>query len=108
MAANKEDEDEEAKIDFFSNLPKEILLHNILSFLPTKDAAATDTLSKHWYNLWKSAYLPHLNFNDAVTHKKPNPNPEPGHDPKTLFINFKARTWLDSPSVALNRTVLQP
>ncbi|KAG8383468.1 hypothetical protein BUALT_Bualt04G0016300 [Buddleja alternifolia] len=42
-----------------SELPEPIL-HHILSFLPTKDATKTSTLSKSWNSTWKS--FPILNF----------------------------------------------
>ncbi|KAK4417260.1 putative F-box/LRR-repeat protein [Sesamum alatum] len=49
--------DQEDKI---SSLPEPIL-HHILSYLPTKDAAKTSALSKTWNSSWKS--FPILDFN---------------------------------------------
>ncbi|XP_045798113.1 FBD-associated F-box protein At4g10400-like [Trifolium pratense] len=48
--------------DRISSLPDPIL-HHILSFLPTKLAAITSTLSKRWNPLWLS--VPTLNFDDT-------------------------------------------
>lgn len=47
--------------DRISSLPDSIL-HHILSFLPTKDAAVTTFLSKRWKPLWLSQLL--LHFDD--------------------------------------------
>jgi len=48
--------------DQLSNLPK-VILHNILSRLPEKDAARTSVLSKAWLETWHT--LPILSFSDA-------------------------------------------
>uniref|UniRef100_A0A1J3FLU4 F-box/LRR-repeat protein n=1 Tax=Noccaea caerulescens TaxID=107243 RepID=A0A1J3FLU4_NOCCA len=50
-------------MDRVSKLPDE-LLYQIMSFLPTKDAAVTSVLSKRWLNLWK--FNPNLEIDDSV------------------------------------------
>ncbi|KAK2990256.1 hypothetical protein RJ640_014708 [Escallonia rubra] len=43
----------EAAMDRISQLP-ELILHHILSFLPTKEAARTSALSKTWLSAWST------------------------------------------------------
>lgn len=79
-------EDEDEDVDVISNLPDEIL-HKILTFLPTKHAVATTALSRRWTNLWTTAFLPHLEFNDLTFLHTIRSNPNPTHE-QTLFVNF--------------------
>jgi hypothetical protein len=48
-------------VDRISNLPDSILCH-ILSFLPTKQAAATIILSKSWKYVWLSTLTLHFDY----------------------------------------------
>ncbi|KAF8082912.1 hypothetical protein N665_0800s0009 [Sinapis alba] len=50
-------------MDRLTSLPDELLYH-ILSFLPTKSAVVTSSLSKRWLNLWK--LNPILDIDDSV------------------------------------------
>ncbi|KAK9286963.1 hypothetical protein L1049_015371 [Liquidambar formosana] len=50
---------ETLKQDQISAMPDSILLH-ILSFVPTKEAVKTGTLSRRWLNLW--TFVPNLHF----------------------------------------------
>ncbi|KAM7277248.1 hypothetical protein ACFE04_019114 [Oxalis oulophora] len=54
------------KTDYFERLPNESLCH-VLSFLPTKEAVATCTLSTRWRHLFKC--LTSLDFNDSLISK---------------------------------------
>ncbi|KAG7544150.1 F-box domain [Arabidopsis thaliana x Arabidopsis arenosa] len=49
--------------DIISDLPDELICH-ILSFLPTKEAAATTVLAKRWKPLLR--YVPSLDFDDSL------------------------------------------
>lgn len=49
-------------MDRIGTLPDEVLCH-ILSFLTTKEAALTSTLSQKWYNLW--TLVPSIDIDDS-------------------------------------------
>ncbi|GAB2284661.1 hypothetical protein Dimus_039680 [Dionaea muscipula] len=68
MAGHKRKKLDEEQIlptaeDVFRSLP-DCLLHNILSFLPTKNAVGTSILSKRWRYLWTA--VPDLNLDDDL------------------------------------------
>ncbi|XP_061361627.1 F-box/LRR-repeat protein At3g58900-like [Gastrolobium bilobum] len=71
---------ESQAIDRISNLPEPLLGH-ILSFLTTKEAAATSTLSTKWRPLWTS--VPFIDLYEKKSHFKPNPRP------RCLFFSRK-------------------
>ncbi|CAI9088466.1 OLC1v1022800C1 [Oldenlandia corymbosa var. corymbosa] len=86
--------------DLISNLPDAILCH-ILSFLATKEAAATSVLSSKWTNLFLLIPNPELDFDDSSLQRHPkgriNPVNEiyfPVHDSEpeevkeSSFIDF--------------------
>ncbi|KAK2353037.1 FBD-associated F-box protein [Trifolium repens] len=81
----------EQEEDQLSNLPT-IILHNILSKLPKKDAARTSVLSKDWADTWFT--FPILYFSDAIFTGK-FPQPRAGFLRKTKnFIDHVKRTLL--------------
>ncbi|XP_023729583.1 F-box/LRR-repeat protein At3g59190 [Lactuca sativa] len=54
-------------VDDISNLP-DCILHQILSFIPTKEVVKMSILSTRWKNLWASA--PNIDFNDGLLYAK--------------------------------------
>lgn len=54
---------DEKEMDRISNLP-DFILHEILSFLPRKDAAITCVLSKRWNFIWDS--FPIFEFGQSI------------------------------------------
>ncbi|XAR67473.1 hypothetical protein NMG60_11002245 [Bertholletia excelsa] len=75
--------------DKISNLPDSIL-HQILSFLPTKDAVATCILSTRWKFQWAS--VSNIDFDDSLLYS----NEVNGRFPleTTCFMNFVERVLL--------------
>jgi len=73
--------------DIISNLP-DSLITNILSCVPTKDAARTSVLSKRWIDCW--TFITKVNLDDSVffKHKKKKSGG------KKYFINFVNRALL--------------
>ncbi|CAJ2663714.1 unnamed protein product [Trifolium pratense] len=81
----------EQEEDRLSNLPK-IILHNILSKMPKKDAARTSVLSKDWADTWFT--FPILYFSDDIcTGTFPQPRADFVRKTKN-FIEHVKRTLL--------------
>ncbi|XVF78326.1 hypothetical protein PTKIN_Ptkin14bG0123200 [Pterospermum kingtungense] len=72
--------------DRISVLPDE-LIHQILSFLSTKEAAATSVLSKRWVSLW--TLVPTLNLEDSDCCRN-------DEQAKMKFLNFVDRVLLQN------------
>ncbi|KEH18290.1 putative F-box/FBD/LRR-repeat protein At1g78760 isoform X2 [Medicago truncatula] len=82
---------EQEEEDQLSTLPK-IILHNILSRLPEKDAARTSVLSKSWLDTWYT--FPILSFSDGIFIGT-FPQPREGFLRKRKnFIDYMKRTLL--------------
>ncbi|KAL0332942.1 UNVERIFIED_CONTAM: F-box/LRR-repeat protein [Sesamum calycinum] len=62
------DENSENKVDRISSLPDSVICH-ILSFLPTKDAAATSMLSTKWKHIFPLTPNLKLEFDDSGMRK---------------------------------------
>ncbi|MED6156181.1 hypothetical protein PIB30_012196 [Stylosanthes scabra] len=75
-------------MDQISGLPK-IILHNILSKLPTKDAARTSILSKEWRKTWLT--FPILDFCDTLVMGEP-PYDEVFLSKKNIFVDYVKKT----------------
>jgi hypothetical protein len=77
--------------DRLSNLPK-VILHNILSRLPNKDATRTSVLSKAWLDTWYT--FPILSFSDTkITGMFPQPM-EDYQRKRKYFIDYVKRRLL--------------
>lgn len=103
--ADQMDFSSEEGVDRISGLPDHILCH-ILSFVPTKDAVATSTLSTRWKYVWTS--VPILDF-DASVHREFVSffNMYARRQPEITFQNFVNRVMLlnDIPRVQKFRLV---
>ncbi|GAU27396.1 hypothetical protein TSUD_356310 [Trifolium subterraneum] len=75
----------EQEEDRLSNLPK-IILHNILSRLPEKDAARTSVLSKAWLEIWYT--FPNLSICDSKFIGKSTQPVEDLQKKRTDFIDY--------------------
>ncbi|KAL7166269.1 hypothetical protein ACSBR2_037025 [Camellia fascicularis] len=80
--------------DRISTLPDSVLAH-ILSFLPTKYAVATSTLSPRWKHIWTS--VPNLEFDEKtllVEHPWSGIHKPKDHHRHVSFMNFIERVLL--------------
>ncbi|KAK7335884.1 hypothetical protein VNO80_27995 [Phaseolus coccineus] len=59
------DSDVDVDVDMITRLP-DLILENIFLFLPTADAVVMTTVSKYWFNLWKSLTILHFSFNETT------------------------------------------
>ncbi|KAJ1401914.1 Leucine-rich repeat domain superfamily [Sesbania bispinosa] len=70
------------EIDRISKLPDEVLCH-ILSFLPSKEAIATSTLSTRWRSLWTMVpVLDFEHFGRSVSNNKMEVDPYAANVPE--------------------------
>ncbi|KAL9323042.1 hypothetical protein ACSQ67_011095 [Phaseolus vulgaris] len=63
--ADISDSDSDVDVDMITLLP-DLILENIFLFLPTADAVVMTTVSKYWFNLWKSLTILHFSFNETI------------------------------------------